>query len=73
MYPNVRLLASPADTTAEPTEQYLNNFTWNKIRYRSDKPLGELVDTLQKVSLAPLLFSLLSRRDADGREPCRSS
>lgn len=40
---------------AEPTEQYLNGFTWNKLRYRSDKPLSELIDTLQKVrsSVAP--------------------
>lgn len=45
-------------TTAEPTEQYLNNFTWNKIRYRADKPLGELIDTLQKVwRAAPFLLS----------------
>jgi V-type H+-transporting ATPase subunit C len=37
-----------ADRFSEPTETYLNNFTWNKIRYRADKPLGELIDTLQK-------------------------
>ena len=34
---------------AEPTDQYLSNFSWNKIRYRADKPLSELIDTLQKV------------------------
>jgi V-type H+-transporting ATPase subunit C len=32
----------------KPTDQYLSNFSWNKIRYRSDKPLSELIDTLQK-------------------------
>ena len=36
-------------TAAEPTDQYLSNFSWNKIRYRADKPLSELIDTLQKV------------------------
>jgi len=32
----------------KPTDQYISNFSWNKIRYRSDKSLGELIDTLQK-------------------------
>ncbi|KAG6006282.1 hypothetical protein E4U21_007164 [Claviceps maximensis] len=32
----------------KPTDQYLRNFSWNKIRYRSDKSLGELIDILQK-------------------------
>ena len=40
---------------AEPTDQYLRTFTWNKVRYRADKPIGELIDTLQKV-----LYSQLS-------------
>lgn len=39
----------------EPTEQYLRSFNWNKIRYRSDKSLGELIDTLQKVSSSVML------------------
>ena len=34
----------------EPAEQYLNSFHWNKNKYRADKPLGEIVATLQKVS-----------------------
>jgi hypothetical protein len=33
----------------EPTDQYITNFSWNKIRYRADKSLGELIDTLGKV------------------------
>jgi hypothetical protein len=33
----------------KPTDQYLSSFSWNKIRYRADKPLSELIDTLQKV------------------------
>jgi V-type H+-transporting ATPase subunit C len=32
----------------KPTDQYLSSFSWNKIRYRADKPLSELIDTLQK-------------------------
>ncbi|KXH51960.1 V-ATPase subunit C [Colletotrichum salicis] len=32
----------------KPTDQYVNSFSWNKVRYRADKPLSELVDTLQK-------------------------
>lgn len=35
--------------TAEPVEQYLKSFHWNKVKYRIDKPLGEIIDTLQKV------------------------
>ncbi|ORY66505.1 uncharacterized protein BCR38DRAFT_339095 [Pseudomassariella vexata] len=32
----------------KPTDQYLRTFNWNKVRYRADKPIGELVDNLQK-------------------------
>ncbi|WYZ34378.1 hypothetical protein EsH8_I_000654 [Colletotrichum jinshuiense] len=32
----------------KPTDQYVSSFSWNKVRYRADKPLSELVDTLQK-------------------------
>ncbi|RYP08058.1 hypothetical protein DL764_002135 [Monosporascus ibericus] len=32
----------------KPTDQYLRTFTWNKVRYRADKPIGELIDILQK-------------------------
>ncbi|MCJ1401868.1 Vacuolar ATP synthase subunit C [Xylographa trunciseda] len=31
-----------------PVDQYLRSFTWNKVKYRADKPLSELIDTLQK-------------------------
>lgn len=34
----------------EPAEQYLKSFHWNKVKYRADKPLGEIVVTLQKVA-----------------------
>ena len=36
---------------AEPADQYLKTFHWNKVKYRADKPLGEIIDTLQKVTL----------------------
>lgn len=29
-------------------ENYLQSFQWNKVKYRADKPISELVDTLQK-------------------------
>ncbi|KZZ94820.1 ATPase, V1 complex, subunit C [Moelleriella libera RCEF 2490] len=41
-------LASHKMVNDKPTEQYLRTFRWNKIRYRSDKSLGELIDILQK-------------------------
>lgn len=34
----------------EPTDNYLRTFNWNKVRYRADKPIAELIDILQKVS-----------------------
>ena len=38
-----------ADGQIEPADQYLKSFNWNKVKYRADKPLGELIDMLQKV------------------------
>ena len=32
-----------------PVDQYLRTFSWNKVKYRADKPLGEIIDLLQKV------------------------
>ncbi|KAI0419166.1 vacuolar ATP synthase-like protein subunit C 1 [Xylaria grammica] len=32
----------------KPTDQYLRSFTWNTVRYRADKPVGELFNGLQK-------------------------
>ncbi|KAI2622953.1 ATPase, V1 complex, subunit C [Hypomontagnella submonticulosa] len=32
----------------KPTDQYLRTFTWNKVRYRADRPVGEMIDILQK-------------------------
>lgn len=33
----------------EEVGQYLKTFSWNKKNYRVDKPIGELIDMLQKV------------------------
>ncbi|KAK1825644.1 V-type proton ATPase subunit C [Podospora conica] len=32
----------------KPTDHYLRTFQWNKGRYRADRPLGELIENLQK-------------------------
>ena len=31
-----------------PVENFLQSFQWNKVKYRADKPIAELLDTLQK-------------------------
>jgi hypothetical protein len=43
----------------EPADQYLRTFTWNKVKYRADKPLVELIDSLQKVGVATAGMDLL--------------
>jgi V-type H+-transporting ATPase subunit C len=35
----------------KPVDQYLRTFSWNKVKYRADKSLAELIDLLQKVGL----------------------
>lgn len=42
---------SKADSSLEPVDQYLRTFSWNKVKYRADKPLGEIIDLLQKVRI----------------------
>ncbi|CAK7273733.1 Vacuolar ATP synthase subunit C [Sporothrix epigloea] len=32
----------------KPTDHYLQSFSWNKVRYRVDRPLSEIIDALQK-------------------------
>jgi len=32
----------------KPADQYLRSFSWNKVKYRADKSVGELLDLLQK-------------------------
>ena len=36
-------------TRSEPVDQYLRTFNWNKVKYRADRPLSNLIDILQKV------------------------
>ncbi|KAF2869665.1 vacuolar ATP synthase subunit C [Massariosphaeria phaeospora] len=32
----------------KPVDQYLRKFQWNKVKYRADKPIADLIDSLQK-------------------------
>ncbi|RPB27740.1 vacuolar H+-ATPase V1 sector, subunit C [Terfezia boudieri ATCC MYA-4762] len=32
----------------KPIDQYLRNFTWNKVKYRSERSIGELIEALHK-------------------------
>ncbi|KAF2460973.1 vacuolar ATP synthase-like protein subunit C 1 [Lineolata rhizophorae] len=32
----------------KPVDQYLRSFSWNKVKYRADKPIADLIDSLQK-------------------------
>jgi hypothetical protein len=47
---SMRLLSSSSHDV-EPVDQYLRNFQWNKVKYRADKPIADLIDALQKVSI----------------------
>ncbi|KAI4128543.1 MAG: hypothetical protein LQ347_004135, partial [Umbilicaria vellea] len=49
------ILAGDAEKIAQqkkvndrPAEQYLKTFSWNKVKYRADRSLAELIDMLQK-------------------------
>ena len=46
-HPRSRL--SNPNNQSEPADQYLRTFQWNKVKYRDDKPMVELVDSLNKV------------------------
>ncbi|KAL8782717.1 MAG: hypothetical protein Q9213_005141 [Squamulea squamosa] len=41
-------IAQQKTVNDKPAEQYLKSFHWNKVKYRADKPLGEIIDTLHK-------------------------
>ncbi|KAL9477077.1 hypothetical protein ACSS6W_006918 [Trichoderma asperelloides] len=47
-----------------PTDHYLRNFSWNKMRYRADKPIADLISTLQK-KLIPIVIQELNTVDND--------
>lgn len=44
----------------EPVDQYLRTFQWNKVKYRADKSLAELIDLLHKVCGCHLSIRILS-------------
>ncbi|GAB7338959.1 hypothetical protein MBLNU457_5632t1 [Dothideomycetes sp. NU457] len=41
-------IAEQKNVNDRPVENYLQSFQWNKVKYRADKPIAELVDILQK-------------------------
>ncbi|VBB72753.1 Putative vacuolar ATP synthase subunit C [Podospora comata] len=41
------LVAQQKIVNDKPTDQYLRSFQWNKLRYRADRPLVELIENLQ--------------------------
>jgi len=45
-------------------ENYLQSFSWNKVKYRADKPIAELIDILQKVR--PHLELIVRILDTEG-------
>ncbi|RPB08355.1 vacuolar ATP synthase subunit C [Morchella conica CCBAS932] len=48
------IVSSPQETerhktvSDKPVEHYLRSFSWNKVKYRSDKSIAELLDALQR-------------------------
>ncbi|KAL8371016.1 hypothetical protein RB595_001052 [Gaeumannomyces hyphopodioides] len=46
--PDEDKIAQQKTVNDKPTDHYISSFSWNKGRYRADRPLGELIDTLQK-------------------------
>jgi len=45
---NAEKVSQQQTVNDKPTDQYLRNFSWNKVRYRAERPIGELIDVLQK-------------------------
>ncbi|KAF1817494.1 ATPase, V1 complex, subunit C [Eremomyces bilateralis CBS 781.70] len=41
-------LAQQKTINDKPVDQYLRSFSWNKVKYRADKSIAELIDSLQK-------------------------
>ena len=35
----------------EPVDNYLQSFSWNKIKYRADRPVADIMSVLKKVGL----------------------
>ncbi|PNS19900.1 hypothetical protein CAC42_7867 [Sphaceloma murrayae] len=41
-------IAEQKNVNDRPVDAYLSNFQWNKVKYRADKPISELRDSLEK-------------------------
>ncbi|KAL2405019.1 V-type proton ATPase subunit C [Exophiala dermatitidis] len=41
-------IAMHKNVNDKPLDQYLRSFSWNKVKYRADRPLSELIDLLTK-------------------------
>ncbi|KAH0264708.1 ATPase, V1 complex, subunit C, partial [Aureobasidium melanogenum] len=41
-------IADQKNVNDKPVDHYLQSFQWNKVKYRAEKPISELVDMLQK-------------------------
>ncbi|MCJ1259897.1 Vacuolar ATP synthase subunit C [Lignoscripta atroalba] len=41
-------IADQKTVNDKPVDQYIRSFHWNKVKYRADKPLAELINMLQK-------------------------
>ncbi|KAK7541436.1 vacuolar ATP synthase subunit C [Phyllosticta citricarpa] len=41
-------IAQQKNINDKPVDHYLRSFSWNKVKYRADKPIAELIDSLQK-------------------------
>ncbi|RVX73133.1 hypothetical protein B0A52_02260 [Exophiala mesophila] len=41
-------MAQHKSVNDKPLDQYLKSFSWNKVKYRADRPISELIDLLQK-------------------------
>ena len=47
-------IADQKNVNDKPVDHYLQTFQWNKVKYRAEKPISELVDMLQKVCILRL-------------------
>lgn len=61
----LHILPATANPETEPVEHYLKSFSWNKVKYRSDRSIAELMDSLHRVPLP--LPSFLPRPVTDAR------
>lgn len=59
-------IADQKNVNDKPVDHYLQSFQWNKVKYRAEKPISELVDMLQKVSTLFIEVVALSNRSTTG-------